>query len=208
MFKLRHFAQPWLRVMAAILVCFGAGCSNRESGGSAVAGIPPAVRVLNLDGEDVDIQTRTQHAATVYIFTRSDCPISNRYAPDVRGLCERFQSRDVEFVLVYVDPREDADSVRRHLKEFDYPCAAVRDPQHALAGHCGATVTPEAAVFDRYRTLTYLGRIDDRYMEIGQSRTEPTARDLEIAIESTLQGQPVAQPRTKAVGCLIADLKR
>ena len=68
-------------------------------------------------------------------------------------------------------------------------------------------MTPEAVVFDRDDQLVYRGRIDDRYVDFGQARPEPTQRDLETAIDAVLDGLPVAHQVTEAVGCPIADLK-
>jgi hypothetical protein len=84
----------------------------------------------------------------------------------------------------------------------------VRDPDHFLVDFCGATATPEAVVFDAIHAITYRGRIDDSYTDLGQPRDQATTHDLGDAIESTLQGQPVANPRTQVIGCLIADLKK
>jgi hypothetical protein len=114
----------------------------------------------------------------------------------------------VKFVLVYVDPNESLDDIRRHLKEFEYPCPAVRDPSHALVAATGATITPEAVVFDSERQIVYRGRIDDLYAELGNSRDEPTTRDLADAIEAALAGRSAPHPITRAVGCPISDLKR
>ena len=47
----------------------------------------------------------------------------------------------------------------------------------------------------------YRGRIDDRYAAPGKLRAEPTARDLQAAIEAVLAGQKPASPQTEAVGC-------
>jgi hypothetical protein len=113
----------------------------------------------------------------------------------------------VEFYLIYVDPREGATEIRRHLAEFAYPCSGLRDPEHSLVAYCQATVTPEGVVFNRDRSVSYRGRIDDLYADLGQSRSEPTTHELADAIESTILGRPVAVPRTRAVGCRIADAK-
>jgi hypothetical protein len=67
-------------------------------------------------------------------------------------------------------------------------------------------VTPEAAVFDARGRVVYRGRIDDRYVDFGLDRPEPTSRDLERAIQDLLAGRSVAVPRTQAVGCILADL--
>jgi peroxiredoxin len=167
----------------------------------------PSVRLPDLDGRPVDLLKPDRSAVTVVVFTRTDCPISNRCASEIRRLHGAYHPRGVEFFLVYVDPRESPDVIRKHLHEYDYPCPALRDPGHALVAHCGATVTPEAVVFAKDRTMTYRGRVDDRYEDLGRPRAEPTTHDLADAIEATLQGRPVAHPRTKAVGCLIADLR-
>jgi hypothetical protein len=172
----------------------------------AVEKAEPPPRLLDLDDQPFDLWKQSA-AATVVLFTRTDCPISNRCAPEIRRLYEKHHPRGVEFYLVYVDPRTKPEAIRGHLAEFAYPCAGVRDPEHALVAHCGATVTPEAVVFDRDRVMTYRGRVDDRYAALGQPRAEVSTHDLADAIEATLAGQPVANPRAKAVGCVIADLK-
>ena len=116
-------------------------------------------------------------------------------------------ARGVNFFLIYVDPREQPDDIRRHLREYGYPCPGLRDPMHTLVAYCRATTTPEAVVFGKGRTITYRGRVDDGYSDVGQPRSEATTHDLADAIESTISGTPVARPRTRAVGCSIADLR-
>ena len=98
-------------------------------------------------------------------------------------------------------PASRRDTVRRHLAEYAYPCRGLLDPEHALVARCHATATPEAVVFGKDRAITYQGRVDDRYADLGRPRDEPTTHDLADAIEATVLGRPVAVPRTKAVGC-------
>ncbi len=65
----------------------------------------------------------------------------------------------------------------------------------------GVTVTPEVAVMSADQKLLYRGRIDDRYVEFGKDRPEPTVRDLERALDAILAGKPVPVRETQAVGC-------
>src|ERR1700729_1688584 len=44
--------------------------------------------------------------ARVFIFVRTDCPITNRYAPELQRLSEAFAADAVQFWLVYPDPSE------------------------------------------------------------------------------------------------------
>ena len=56
--------------------------------------------------------------------------------------------------------------------------------------------------------VLYRGRIDDRYIEFGKDRPQPTDRTLERALDAIVQGKPVAMRETRAVGCFLADLVR
>jgi hypothetical protein len=163
--------------------------------------------LLDLNGDSFDLWAQNPAAATVVLFTRSDCPVSNRYAPEIRRLYEAYHPRGLEFYLVYVDPREQPDAIRHHMQEYGYTCHAVRDPKHALVAYCHATATPEAVVFDRNQKIAYMGRISDLYPELRIPRPEPTTHELADAIDATLEGRHVEIPRTKAVGCAISDLK-
>jgi hypothetical protein len=192
---------------AAISCALGCGQQQGLSVAPPVTADDGAIRLLDLDGNHRELWPSDQEAVTVVVFTRSDCPVSNRYAPEIGRLYEEFHPRSVEFYLVYVDPRETPGAIRAHLDEYVYPCPALRDPVHSLVEFTGATVTPEAVVFDADRKIVYRGRIDNWYDELGKSRPAPTTHDLADAIEATLAGRPVAEPVTKAVGCYIADLK-
>ncbi len=169
-----------------------------------------SVIVQTLAGASVDaLDAPAGTKAIVFLFTSTDCPISNRYAPEVRRIAERFARHGVVFRLVYPSPSEGAPAIRDHMKAFSYEGAtdALRDPRLALVKFAGATITPEAAVYAGGRVV-YRGRIDDRYVDLGLERPAPTQHDLADALAAVVAGKPVRQPTTQAVGCFIADLAR
>jgi hypothetical protein len=169
------------------------------------------VRVHALDGASLvdPFAVPAGTKAIVFLFTSTDCPISNRYAPEVRRLAATFGAQGVVFRLVYPNPAEGTPAIREHMAAFAYAGAAqaLRDPDHALVKAAGATVTPEAAVFAGGR-LVYRGRIDDRYVDLGLERPSATKRDLADALAAVVAGRPVVPPTTQAVGCFIADFVR
>ncbi len=191
-----------VRSVVAAVFCVFIGCAKEDAPRLSQS----MIRLLDLEGQPFDLW-QDPRSITVVLFSRSDCPISNRYAPEIRRIYDEYKPQGVEFYLVYVDPSEQPDAIRRHIQEFGYPCQALRDPKHSLVAHCGVTITPEAVVFNQNRDMIYRGRINDLYADFGQARSEPTTHDLADAIESTLSGRSVANPRTKAIGCLIKDLK-
>ena len=120
---------------------------------------------------------------------------------------EKFSSQGVQFYLVYPDPDESPQMIEKHLKEYAYPFAGLRDPKHELVKMGEAKITPEAAVFDSGGKLLYHGRIDDRYVDFGKMRAAATQKDLETALEAILAGKAAPAAGGPAVGCFIADLK-
>jgi hypothetical protein len=164
------------------------------------------VRVPDLENKLIDpLQAPAGTKATVILFVSTDCPISNRYAPDVRKLHDTYGKDGVAFWLVYPNPADGVADIRDHIKSFSFPGTALRDLKHDLVKAVGATITPEAAVYDAKGTLTYRGRIDDRYSAIGIEKAQATRHDLQDAVAATLAGKPVTQKLTQAVGCYIAD---
>ncbi len=146
-------------------------------------------------------------AMTVLLFVSVDCPVSNRYAPEIKRLHDEFTPRGVRFRLVYPNPLDDEAAVSRHLRDFAFPPIAQRDRDHRLVKMAGATITPEAAVFDARQRLVYRGRIDDRFVELGRERPAATRHDLRNALAALLEGRRVSPSQTQAVGCFIADMK-
>jgi len=71
----------------------------------------------------------------------------------------------------------------------------------------GVTITPEAAIVNSAGKVVYRGRIDNSYAALGQARRAPTSHDLRDALDATLAGKPAPNPKTKALGCYIPDLK-
>ena len=86
--------------------------------------------------------------ARVFLFVRTDCPVTNQYAPELQRLAREFAGRGVEFWLVYPNPAETARGIEDHIAQYRFPGVPLRDSDHRLAKRAQATVAPEAAVFD------------------------------------------------------------
>jgi hypothetical protein len=164
------------------------------------------VQVRDLDNRLVDpFETDGVVKGVVLLFVSRECPISNRYAPEIRRLRTQLGPEGVRFWLVFPNPSEGVQPIRDHLAEFRYDVPALRDPAQELVKLAGATMTPEAAVFDAAGHLAYRGRIDDRYVRLGVMRPAPTTHDLRDAVTALLAGRPVPASTAPAVGCYISD---
>jgi hypothetical protein len=151
------------------------------------------------------VEPLAEKQVTVLIFVRSDCPISNRYAPEIQRLANEFHGK-ARFWLVYPDRRESSQTVKKHTAEYGYKLAVLLDSKHEFVHKAKARVTPQAAVF-MGNELRYSGRVDDQFIDFGKSRPAASVHDLENAIRAVLGGTTVSKAAGPAIGCYISDLE-
>jgi thiol-disulfide isomerase/thioredoxin len=184
--------------LSLALICL-AGCKA----GPAFTRRPPDVTALDLNGRMVNPFHEKTARAIVFLFVRTDCPISNRYAPEIERLAAEYGSEGVVFWLVYPDGSTSGPEIERHRRDYHLSLQALRDPQHALVKLSKVNVTPEAAVFLPDGHEVYRGRIDDRYVEFGKERPAATTHDLDQVLKLVIGGKPIANSTKRAVGCYI-----
>src|SRR5258707_11436330 len=159
-------------VLAIVLLCTALVVSTNSQG-----------LAIDLAGKPFAPFRAAPGKVVVLIFVRTDCPVSNRYAPAIQQLSAQNGDK-VAFFLVYPSKKETADAIRKHDREFGYMLAALRDPQHILVKQSQAQITPEAAVFDANRRLVYHGRIDNLYEDFSHARKSATTHEIAGAIET------------------------
>jgi thiol-disulfide isomerase/thioredoxin len=163
-------------------------------------------QVSDLGGAPVDPLKQSPGRIVVLVFVRTDCPLSNRYAPLIQELSIKY-ARESSFWLVFPDKNKSSEEIRSYLQEYSYKLAAVRDPEHSLVKKSGVKVTPEVAVFNAKRELVYHGRIDNLYEDFGRSRRAATTHELADAIEAASKGLAPPAASADGVGCFISDLQ-
>jgi thiol-disulfide isomerase/thioredoxin len=198
-------AMRWAVVIAGLFLCGAAFAANAQERRGGVYG-------YDLRGDAVVRLAPASARAVVLFFVATDCPISNRYAPEIQRLEKEFSGRGVVFWLVYPNATETRDGVTRHQANFGLASSTLVRPTELLLSLARATVTPESAVLtgDAVRgkeglRAVYLGRIDNRYLDIGRERPAATRHDLEDAIEAALDKKPVRAADGPAVGCGIVS---
>ncbi|HEY6488303.1 MAG: redoxin domain-containing protein [Terracidiphilus sp.] len=161
---------------------------------------------VGVDGKPISDLGGPGIRVVVLIFAASDCPISNRYVPEVARLHREFTSQGVHFWWVFPNPQDTTSIVARHDRAFAISESVVLDTQQTLVRKAHATITPESAVFvirDGSMREVYHGRIDDRYLAFGRERPAPQHHELEVAIAAALAGKPVTPSAGPPVGCVI-----
>jgi thiol-disulfide isomerase/thioredoxin len=192
-------------LIASVLCSAAGGQAQSGSQGAATrtAVVAPVAKGLSLSGAPLD--PLAKGGTVVLIFVRTDCPVSNRYAPTLKAMSQEYKGK-AQFVLVYPDKDETSATIGKHLQEYGYHFSALRDPQHELVKESKVQITPEVAVFNGKRELIYHGRIDNWYEDFGRARSQPTTHELNEAIRATVNGTP-APASVSGVGCYISDLQ-
>lgn len=163
------------------------------------------MEVKDLSGATVRPFQADARKATVLVFVMHECPVANSFAPEIARILSEYAPKGVRGHVVYIEDDLAPAKARAHARDYGYTSGSLLDPGHRLVQAVGATVSPEAAVVSPRGDVVYLGRIDDRVADFGKRRAHPTRQDLRLSLDSLLAGQPIATPRTKAVGCYIPD---
>lgn len=196
-------------IAAASISVAAVGCRQQStpSGNQFTSGRPEIAPVaIDLDGQTIN--PFVSNDPLVLLFLSIDCPISNRYTPEIKRLRNEFSPRNVRFILVYPNRDHTAAQIRKHQQDFGLTeFQVLRDPNHWLVKKAGVTVTPETAVFAVGETKVYYGRIDNRFVDFGKERAAATQHDLRDALTALLDGPnpSFSHPHQRAVGCYIPD---
>jgi hypothetical protein len=192
-------ARSKLSFFSGTVLLFSLSLASLASRSSAQA-------VSDLHGRSIHPFQAAHGKITVLIFVRTDCPITNRYAPLLQQMNDAHKGK-ANFWFVYLGKNTTAEQIGEHLRQFSISIPALRDPAHALVRRSGVTITPEAAVFDASAHLLYHGRIDNLYEIAGRSRPAATTHELQDVLTAAIAGKPSPLPTAPAVGCYISDLE-
>lgn len=141
--------------------------------------------------------------ATVIMFVSTKCPISNDYTERMNAVYKEYSTKGVQFLFVNANNNEDVAEIAEHSQANGIIYKVYKDANNALADKFGASVTPEAYVFDQSGTLQYHGYVDD-----SRNPARIRVRGLRNALDAVMAGQPVQMKQSKAFGCTIKRVKK
>jgi hypothetical protein len=194
-------------VFAFAIVVGAAGALAAESAGSLVPGakVPAAVartKMKNVDGKMLSIADVTGKSGTLVVFTCNHCPFAKAWEQRIVELANTYSGKGIGVMLVNANdptshPEDGFDEMQARAKSRGMKIPYVVDDTSGVARAFGASVTPEAFLFDKAGKLAYHGTIDD-------NRNEPDkvkVRYLKDALDAVVAGKAPAVPETKGLGC-------
>jgi thiol-disulfide isomerase/thioredoxin len=190
------------------LASSGGARAGESTGGLALgAKVPAAVaktKMKNVDGKMLSIADVTGKAGTLVIFTCNHCPFARDWEQRIVELGNSYAAKGIGVILVNAnDPTMHADDgydqMQVHAKNRGMQIPYVVDDTSGVARAFGASITPEAFLFDKAGKLAYHGTIDDNRQEPDKVK----ARYLKDALDAVVAGKKPAVGETKGLGCSI-----
>lgn len=192
---------------ALIIFALAASSCAPTPSGSNVSVVDLSKPAVHVENQAVSLGFHQDDKASALVFLSTTCPVANRYIPELKSIMAHYAPLGVRFAVVYPDPDDAEQTILSHQEEYSFKAQIIEDPHHRVVALTGVSVTPEVAVFDAEGKLRYRGRVDNRVVDFGKQRPEPTKRDLREALEAILSGTAIEEPRTEAVGCYLSDMK-
>lgn len=156
--------------------------------------------LVDLNNKKSTLAQNINNQPFVLLFLSAECPISQKYAPILRGMQQ--QHPEVKFLAVFTKWDKTSD-VKEYLENYPLSILTFRDKKNSLIKTIDARITPEAFLFDKNGVLIYRGAIDNWFYALGKYRTETTENYLVDAIQLLLNNEPIKIKQTDAIGCII-----
>jgi peroxiredoxin len=159
-------------------------------------------KMKNVDGKMVSIADVSGKAGTLVIFTCNHCPFAKGWEQRIADIGNSYSKKVIGVILINAnDPAKYSEDgwteMQARAKSRALQVPYVVDETSAVARAFGASVTPEAFLFDKTGKLAYHGTVDDNH----QDASKVQKRFLIDALDAVAGGKPPALPETKSLGC-------
>ncbi|XWS21747.1 hypothetical protein CRYUN_Cryun30bG0080800 [Craigia yunnanensis] len=184
--------------------------ARTESQGVSLGFRAPSIQLPEpLTGKTWTLEDFESYPALLVMFICNHCPFVKHLKKDLVKLSNFYMKKGLAVVAissnsVSTHPQDGPEFMAEEAKLFNYPFPYLYDETQDVARDFGAVCTPEFFLFKkdgrRPLELVYHGQFDDSRPS---SSVPVTGRDLSLAIDSVLSGQPVPSIQKPSVGCSI-----
>lgn len=177
----------------------------------AIGAKAPDFNLPNIDGKFYALSDFDDAEVLVIIFTCNHCPTAQAYEERMKQVTADYQDKGVQVIAISpnspngvlyeelgytdLDDEYDAMVIRAEDMAFNFPYLYDGDTEEASLKY-GPVATPHVFVFDKARSLQYIGRLDG-----SEKPGTANAEDLRAAIDALLAGKTPEVQTTKTFGC-------
>jgi mono/diheme cytochrome c family protein len=163
----------------------------------------PPLKGMDISGTVHPLADDPEVNATALVFLSTQCPISNKYVPELNRLAAaaRASTDATHFFAVISDPSVTRAAAARYVAEYQITFPVLFDASGELAHRLNPKMTPEAFVLDRHGDVKYRGRIDDLWLDLRKQKNAATTHDLADALAAVAAGRAPQVDHTQPIGC-------
>ncbi len=171
--------------------------------GARMPGPAAAIKMKSAaGGKPVSIADVQGKAGTLVIFTCNHCPFARGWERRIAELANSYSKKGIGVILINANdpakyPEDDFAGMQARAKQLGLQVPYAMDETSGVARALGASVTPEAFLFDKTGKLAYHGAIDDNHRDPAAVKTHY----LKDALDAVLEGHPAPRAETKGIGC-------
>jgi hypothetical protein len=160
----------------------------------------PAFELQNLRGNTRTVRPG-RDKVTAILFFSTRCPLSNAFNYRRNVLYHDYHTR-VRFLLVDPNANESLAEVRAYAKQSGFDLPVYRDPEGKVAALLAVRATTDSMVIDGERVMRYRGNVEN-----APNPERATQHGLRAALAAVLEGEPVKDSETRAIGCAVRHLR-
>jgi thiol-disulfide isomerase/thioredoxin len=158
-----------------------------------------------VSGQTLTLKDVTGEKGLLVMFICRHCPFVKHIQDQLAQLGQDYQPQGLGLVAISANnavshPDDAPDKLRDMAENVGFIFPFLYDETQAIAKAYKAACTPDFFLFDSAKKLVYRGQLDDSR----PGNNQPvTGKDLRMAIELVLAGQPVPPDQTPSIGCNI-----
>ena len=161
-------------------------------------------KLLGTDDKNYSLDSFKDKKIPVIIFMCNHCPYVKAVLDRIIAIQNDYADKGVQLIGINPNdstnyPEDSFKNMKKIVKEKNIPFPYLMDETQKTARKYDAVCTPDIYVYGEERTLLYRGRIDDNW----QDESKITQRDLRVALDAILQGNPVPENQIPSMGCSI-----
>lgn len=162
-------------------------------------------KLKNVDGKMIALSDYKTSKGVIVIFDCNTCPYSKAYNERIIALHKKFGPQGYPVITINANnpelsPGDSFEEMAALAKKKKYTFPYLVDETQAVAHSFGATNTPHVFVLKNEQNdfkVAYIGTIDNN----SRDASSASKKYVEDAVDALLQNKPVANARTKAIGC-------
>lgn len=175
--------------------------------GYEVGDIATDFKLENIDGSMVSLSDYKEAKGFIVIFTCNTCPYAVKYEDRIVALDKKYASKGYPVIAIMpndtnIMPGDNMEAMKARAASKGFTFPYLMDEGQKIYPQYGATKTPHVYVLEKTNkgnVVKYIGAIDDNYKDA----EAVTTKYVENAVDALLDGNEVAETKTRAIGCSI-----